>query len=150
MSRKTTTEIFAALLALLFAYAAISKLLSFDIFSFQLGRAPYMGQFATWLAVLLPAGELLIVGLLLYSKTRFTGLWLSFIAMFIFSLYVGLMLLSGKHLPCTCGGLISRLSWSQHFIFNILFTLISLTGIIIYKKPTEQRTNNYDFSFHPH
>jgi len=44
------------------------------------------------------------------------------------------MLLSGQHLPCTCGGIISKMSWKQHLGFNALFILVGLIGIIKTKK----------------
>ena len=134
MNKKITIEIISALLALLFVYAAVSKLMNMEVFRFQLSRAPYFGKFADLLAAILPVSELIIVTLLLWSKTRYFALWASFISMLVFTFYVSLLLLSGKHLPCTCGGLIQKLKWHQHLIFNIAFSVFALIGIILYRK----------------
>jgi len=32
--------------------------------------------------------------------------------------------------PCSCGGILSDMNWNQHLIFNIVFTMIALTGLI--------------------
>jgi len=139
MARKITIEIITALLVLLFIYAATSKMIGYARFQFQLSRAPYVGQFAILLSYVIPLGELVIVALLTISKTRYLGLWLSFVSMLIFTVYVALMLLSGKHLPCTCGGIIQKLSWSQHLVFNLFFSVLSGTGIWLYRKKKGER-----------
>lgn len=152
MYRKITIEIIIALLMLLFFYAAISKFATFRTFRFQLGLAPYIGRFAALLSVIIPIGELLIAGLLVVPKTRYKGLWLSFLSMLVFTVYVGLMLLYGKHLPCACAGLIQHLKWPQHLVFNAVFTLISFAGITLYKKHNKTERDNgnsYNLSFHP-
>ena len=142
MARKITIEVIAAMLTLLFVYAALSKLLDFVTFRFQLGNAPYIGQFASFLAYALPILELAIVALLFLKNTRLLALWTSSIIMIVFTGYIALMLVSGKRLPCTCGGVIQKLSWTQHLLFNLLFTLISIAGIILYKRQMQGRGHN--------
>jgi hypothetical protein len=50
------------------------------------------------------------------------------------------MLLSEKDLPCSCGGIISSLSWRQHIIFNGVFILLAITGIIFSKQTAPHKT----------
>jgi hypothetical protein len=45
-----------------------------------------------------------------------------------FTGYIGFMLLSNIELPCSCGGVISSLSWKNHLVFNILFLLLASVG----------------------
>ncbi|MBS1529130.1 MAG: hypothetical protein JSU01_02380, partial [Bacteroidetes bacterium] len=116
MKKKIFIEIITASFILLFVYAAASKLMSFGLFRFQLSRAPYFGRFSVWVAWVIPAGELIIASLLFITRTRYAGLWASFIAMLLFTVYVGTLLLSGMRLPCTCGGLIQKLSWREHLV----------------------------------
>ncbi len=72
--------------------------------------------------------------MLTVKGTRKYGLWASFILLMIFTFYISGMLLSGEHLPCSCGGIIRELSWRQHLIFNLFFITLSLTGIVLERK----------------
>lgn len=115
------------LLIMLFTYTALSKLLEQDIFVFQMKLSPvkFMAQWAAVLGWLVPLVELFIVGLLLIKNFRTAGLYLSFLLLLAFEIYITSMLLSGLSLPCTCGGVISRLGWKGHLVFNAAFMLLA-------------------------
>ncbi|WP_217643911.1 MauE/DoxX family redox-associated membrane protein [Pedobacter rhizosphaerae] len=118
----------SALLILLWGYAAFSKFADYGRFVAQMKLAPLplMKHLAPVLGIVVPLTELVIIGLLFSERFRKTGLWLSFLLLLSFTVYISIMLLSGLSLPCTCGGLISKLGWRQHLIFNASFMLISL------------------------
>jgi putative oxidoreductase len=123
----------APLLMLLFVYAALSKLISFSEFRLQLGRQPLPAGVAGILLYLLPATELLTAALLLFPKTLFTGLQLSLCLLLLFTGYIALALLHyWDHIPCSCGGILNRLNWQQHFVFNLGCIGINLAGIRLY------------------
>lgn len=44
------------------------------------------------------------------------------------------MLLFVSELPCSCGGIIQRLSWKGHLAFNTLFTILAYSGFIVSKQ----------------
>ncbi|RKR84413.1 hypothetical protein BDD43_4648 [Mucilaginibacter gracilis] len=144
MKKKIIVEIIAGSLILLFTYTSVSKIIDHRTFQFQLGRAPYIGGLSGIMSFVLPVAELVIAVLLLFEKTRLAGLWASFIAMTLFTVYIALMLASGHRLPCTCGGVISSLSWFGHLLFNLVFTAIAFAGVMLYKKQgdgTASRSN---------
>src|SRR5690606_21323683 len=114
----------ASLLILLFVYAGISKLLDYDTFKFQLGRSPYVTNMAGFVAWALPAGEIIIAVLLIFQRTRLLGLYASFSLMLLFTGYIYTMLNFSHYIPCSCGGVLSEMSWMQHLIFNIVFTIL--------------------------
>lgn len=118
----------ASLLILLWGYAAFSKLADYHRFvaQMQLAPVPLMKHLAPVLGIFVPVTELALIGLLFSERFRKTGLWLSFLLLLSFTVYIAIMLLSGLRLPCTCGGLISKLGWRQHLIFNASFMLISV------------------------
>jgi len=120
-----------ALLILLFSYAAVSKLTAFSTFAGQLAKSPYLERYASTIAWLMPAAECIIALLLLYKKTRLTGLFASFALMLLFTCYIYLMLHFSYYIPCSCGGVLAMMSWTQHFWFNVSFTLLALTGILL-------------------
>jgi len=71
--------------------------------------------------------------LLIFNTWRMIGLYASFFMMLSFTLYITLMLLFTKHLPCSCGGVLRKLSWPQHLILNIFFLILAIAGIILQK-----------------
>lgn len=86
-----------------------------------------------------------IATLLIIPFTRIPGLYGSAILLFIFTAYLTGMILTDKHLPCSCSGIISSLSWGQHIVFNLVFLTIAITGILLNKK----RTKNIVATIHP-
>ena len=131
MKKNTIVEIISALLVFLFIYAALSKLLEFDKFKYQLSQSPFITNIS-WLVVwAIPVGEILISISLLIKRTRPAGLYLSFFLMLLFTGYIFIMLKYSSYLPCSCGGVLSSMSWKQHFFFNLAFTGLSVLGIVM-------------------
>lgn len=112
-----------AFLILVFSYTALSKVLHFSLFRYQMRNQPFPRWLSDGLTWILPLLELAIVVLLLRVSWRCFGLLLSFGLMLLFTVYTGLVLSGVFHrIPCSCGGLISSLNWTQHFILNILLS----------------------------
>jgi len=132
MKRGALTYISKWLFVLLFAYTALSKFLDYNLFVFQMRRAPLplIQAMAPVLGWIVPLIEIcLVIGLLTNryaSKAQIASVGL----LIIFELYITGMLLSGYPLPCSCGGIISKMSWKQHLIFNAAFIIIGLAGIL--------------------
>ncbi len=139
MTRKTILGIISALLVLLFAYAGLSKLLDYNTFKFQLGRSPYVTGIAGFVAWALPVCEIIIVLLLIIQRTRLLGLYASFFLMLLFTGYIYAMLHFSYYIPCSCGGILSKMSWSQHLVFNVVFVFIALAGILLEEKPLKSK-----------
>ncbi|MDO6430842.1 hypothetical protein Q4E93_09590 [Flavitalea sp. BT771] len=131
MKKNAIVEVISALLVFLFIYAAVSKLLDFNKFRYQLGQSPFITGFSGWVAWAIPSGEIIVAVLLVIRRTRITGLYLSFFLMLLFTGYIFIMLKYSSYLPCSCGGVLSGMSWKQHFVFNLVFTGLSLSGILI-------------------
>ena len=134
VKRNPAVEICSSLLILLFAYTSISKYLNIGSFRFVLHESPLIHKGAGVIAWLLPAAELLIVLLLIIPKFRITGLKISLVALVLFTSYLIYMVLFAEHLPCSCGGVISKMSWGQHIIFNLFFIGIAFVGIKVMKR----------------
>lgn len=126
-------EIISILIILLFTYAASSKLLAYDQFVWQIGQSPTLKNFAEWLAWMVPSVELLISILLIVPKWRSLGLKASFGLMAAFTIYIASILSFSKELPCSCGGILEQMSWKNHLVFNIIFTVLPLIAILIDK-----------------
>jgi hypothetical protein len=131
LNKALIVEIISGLLVLLFSYASISKLIKYDTFIGQLRKSPYLENYAQSVAWLIPVIECIIAFLLVFKRTRLSGLFASFAMMLAFTVYVYMMLHFSYYLPCSCGGVLSKMTWPQHFWFNIVFTLLSLAGIVL-------------------
>ena len=127
-------ELTCFLLILLFTYAGLSKLFNIGTFRFQLGRSPFVTNISGFVSWFLPISELVIAALLAVKKSRLFGLYASFFMMLLFTGYIYAMLHYSYYVPCSCGGVLSKMSWNQHLIFNIFFSLIALTGILLQTK----------------
>jgi hypothetical protein len=122
---QTFTDLIAALFILLFVYTASSKLMQLQHFMDVLKNSPLVGDYAGSISVVLPLIELVTAILLFLPRTRKEGLLLSLLLMILFTVYISYMLLFNAHLPCSCGGVISRLSWKEHLLFNVVLTVIA-------------------------
>ena len=129
MKRALIVEIITLLIASLFLYAAVSKIMDNTLFKEQLAVSPLLGHVAGLMAWSLPKVELAAVLLLIVPRWRLKGLYTFQILMILFTIYILGMLAFSDHLPCSCGGLLQQLSWKQHVVFNGAF--IVLAGIAI-------------------
>lgn len=118
-------QISAALLILVFAYTGISKLLDLQGFNMILSQSNLLRPFASFIAVSIPIMELVLVMLLFIPSHKQYGFIGSFLLFFFFSAYIAIMLFSAEDLPCSCGGIISKMSWPQHLVFNNIFMVMA-------------------------
>jgi hypothetical protein len=135
MRRHMILDGVVSILIIIFVYASLSKILDYRLFVEQLLTHPYLKNFAGAVAWMLPLAEITVAVLLIFPRTRKVGLYGSAALLMIFTVYLGLMLLSGKNLPCTCGGFISWLNWPQHIIMNVVLILLSILGIWLHSTP---------------
>ena len=125
----------SALLILLFVYAAASKLAAFGTFRVQLHLQPVPEGVADVLLYLLPAAELIAVGLLFFKRTVLAGLELSLALLLLFTCYIALAMLHyWSRTPCACGGILSHMTWRVHLVFNSFFIALNLIAIKIHLK----------------
>lgn len=125
------TEIIAAVFILLFVYTATSKLFSHQTFIITLNKSPLISFASGFLSWAIPVIEILIAVLLFVPRFRGIGLIASFSLMTIFTIYIAYMLVTSSHLPCSCGGVISKLSWPQHLWLNAFLTILAATTLFI-------------------
>ncbi|MET3982031.1 putative oxidoreductase [Mucilaginibacter sp. UYP25] len=129
-----------ATLILLFTYAAASKLSDTSLFRAQLYLQPFPHSLANALVFAIPALELFAIGLLCTDRTRTAGLRLSLGLLSAFTAYIGLILLFGSgQLPCSCGGILNRMSWGGHLVFNSVFVLAALIALRLHSKKREPK-----------
>lgn len=140
MTRKIALETISILFIILWVYAGLSKLMDFSHFKMQLGQSPYIENYASVIVWVLPLGELTLACLLISKKTRLIGLYLSFLLMLLFTGYIYAMLNFSYYKSCSCGGILSRMSWNVHLAFNIAFSVLGIIGILLSNRtPTHEK-----------
>ena len=127
-------DIISGILLLLFLYTSLSKLIHYEAFKAVLHSSPLLKSFAGVIAWLLPVTEIAIAVILFIPLTREKGLKASFVLISVFTLYLAYMVAFTPDLPCNCGGVLQFLTWPQHIFFNLFFILLTVTGILFYKK----------------
>ena len=131
--RKFYIELIAAVLILLFIYTGIDKTRNHHIFAAQLDKSPFLSGFSGFIGTALPAFEIALALALSFYRTRFVALYIAGGLLFLFTLYLVFILSFTKQLPCSCGGVIARMSWGQHIVFNLFFLILAVTGIVLQK-----------------
>jgi len=129
MKHVIAIKIICTLLAFLFAYAAVSKLLDYNTFRVQLSQSPFITGFANVIALALPVVELTVAVSFAFSNLRLYAFYAALFLLSLFTAYLVAMLNFSYYIPCSCGGLLSALSWKEHIVFNTVFIVLSLTGI---------------------
>lgn len=140
ITRNAIVEICAALLIILFGYTALDKFYNHHIFQITLTKSPIIHSVAPIVSWVIPVVEILIVAGLFFIRTRLFAFYTSFFLLILFTTYIAYMVKFVPNLPCSCGGVIAKLSWGQHIIFNSFFILVSLIPIVI-QVLNEQKRN---------
>jgi hypothetical protein len=132
MKSKVTVQVISSFLVALFTYAAVSKLLDYETFSVQLSKSPFISKFSHVMSWALPLIEIILSLLMVFKRTLLIGLYGSLFLMTTFSAYIYAMLHYSYYLPCSCGGILSNMSWITHLWFNVIFTIMTVIGIFIH------------------
>lgn len=131
---KSGTWLFIVSLTLLTLWIPVTldKLINFTAFRTGILNQPFSSSIGKVLIFMLPLLEILTILLLIGNRTNRYGIFMSTILMSLFTSYVGLALAGAwEKLPCGCGSVISGMSWTEHFIFNLAFLALSIAGIYL-------------------
>lgn len=131
MSKNTVVDGISFLVIVLFAYAAFSKIADFENFKVQLGKSPILSPISLYVAWTVPAIELLIAMFLVSKRSQLSALYVSFSLMTMFSAYIVAILKFSDYIPCSCGGILEKMTWTQHLIFNLAFVILITIAILI-------------------
>jgi hypothetical protein len=117
----------------LFLYTACAKLMDHGRFLNGLYHVEVIGRFAFYISWLVPLAEILIAILLIIPRTLKLGLYSFLGLMILFTVYILSVLLWASKLPCHCGGVIEKLSWTQHVWFNLTFIALAVCALRLLK-----------------
>ena len=135
LKRQVVLECIAALLILLFLYASVSKFLDFKRFIDEMNNQPLPNSWTPFLVWGIPFLEIVISAALLFEYTRLLAFYASFVLMTLFTIYA-IMILAHlfPYVPCSCGGVIRKLTWPQHLALNLIYVVLSVLGLVLQRK----------------
>ena len=128
------TALISYFFIVLFTYAAVSKMRDFENFQIQLAQSPLLSAYAGLISYGVIVLELVIAGILVFPKVRIVGLYASFGLMVAFTVYIYLILNHSDSVPCSCGGILEKMGWKEHLIFNELCVAVAFTALMILEK----------------
>lgn len=137
----TLTEVTRLMLTFLFAYTSINKLLNLNVFKQTMMTAHIPEVIAEIIAMVIPISEAILVVLLILNQTKRLALIISLFLLLVFTVYIIYMKLWLPKLPCSCGGIIQKLTWNQHLLLNII--IIALLYYVILTDNKKFRQNLY-------
>lgn len=143
MKRKLATEIISLLFIFLFVYAGLSKLMDVEKFRIEIGQSPLLTKMASFIAWFIPLSEIAVTVLLAIPRFRMIGLLASFGLMVLFSSYIVAILGFSENIPCSCGGVLASLGWTEHLIFNGVFVVLAAAGILFSSPKEDQEIHTY-------
>jgi uncharacterized membrane protein YphA (DoxX/SURF4 family) len=132
MKKHVIIEVISFLFILLFIYAAVSKMIDMEKFRAQLGQSPLLTAFAYHVAWIVPSVEIIIAIMLATAKYRIIAMYGSLNLMIMFTVYIVIATKFTPYVPCSCGGVLEKLGWNEHLIFNIVFVMLAVINIILY------------------
>ncbi|WP_219929391.1 MauE/DoxX family redox-associated membrane protein [Sphingobacterium athyrii] len=128
--------IVSILLALLFMYAGGSKMLDFENFQVQLAQSPLLSAYAGFISFAVIIVEFILAICLCLPNTQKMALYGALGLMSAFTFYIYIILHYSDFIPCSCGGILEKLGWTEHLIFNLFFVFLSFVAIL-YKERKE-------------
>jgi hypothetical protein len=139
MRKALAIEIICFLFIVLFLYAAVSKLMDYQKFTVQIGQSPLLTGFGDTIPWMVITAEMLISIMLMFPKVRLIALFGCFNLMTMFTVYIIAIINFSPYVPCSCGGILEKLGWRDHLIFNFFFMVLAVVGIVLltYKRKSE-------------
>ena len=132
MKRPVIITGLAFAISVLFVYAALIKAMDYSFFVASLRKSPLLANYnMRVLAPVVLGIEMLAAVLLNIAAVRRAGFYLSFFVMLTFTLYLVVLYYFYKNIPCACGGILGMLPYPVHIVFNIVFTLMAMTGVLL-------------------
>ena len=132
-TKRIIVDVIVYLFLALFVYTAYSKFKTIEDFKSILSHSPLIGRYGAFIAWSIPVLETVISLFLVIPNLKKIGLYASMFIMIFFTLFLTYGIFSGSKLPCNCGGVISMMTWTQHIWFNLVFIMLAIIGVRLYR-----------------
>jgi hypothetical protein len=129
--RVIIVEIISFLFILLFVYAGGSKLMDYQKFVIQVGQSAMLTRYAGFIAWFIPALEIVTAGMLIFKKTQKAATYIALNLMIAFTTYIIIVQNFTPNVPCSCGGILEQMGWTEHMYFNLVFVALAIISIVL-------------------
>ncbi|MCM4161594.1 hypothetical protein FHG64_06245 [Antarcticibacterium flavum] len=121
---------------ILFMYAGLTKLLDGSTFYANILNIPQLEDktIASIVSIIIPLLEIIAALLIVWPKTRLKGLYVVFGLFIVFTGYLFWIIFLSPYTPCSCGSILTLLSWNQHLLLNVICMGLVIIGITFLKK----------------
>ncbi|RNL90099.1 hypothetical protein ED312_06650 [Sinomicrobium pectinilyticum] len=140
-NRHIIVEIICLLYIILFVYAAFTKLIDYEKFQIQVGQSPIFTSIGGLIAWIIPTIELLIAFMLIIPRLRLLALYACFSLMAMFTAYIYIILNFSPFVPCSCGGILEKMGWTEHLVFNIAFVFLAIIGVLLHSPERNEQSS---------
>lgn len=114
-------------LIIMWTYAVFAKLADFPLYQSQMRQQVFSSTVSVYLVYVVIMLETIVLLCLIIHATKPLGLILSLMMLIGFTFYIALILTGYfPKVPCSCGGLIAKMSWKNHLCFNLIFMGMNL------------------------
>ena len=136
--KQSIPYIISILFAMLFLYAAVSKLLDYDQFKVQLQQSNILMGYANTLVWIVPLAEIVVAFSLLVVRYRRYALYACLGLVILFTAYILLMLNFSETIPCSCIGVMPALGWTGHLYLNLTIMVLTFVGLFYTIRPKKR------------
>ncbi|MCD9855767.1 hypothetical protein LUD75_13670 [Epilithonimonas sp. JDS] len=105
----------------------------------QLAQSPILGGYPAIIGFLVIFVELVTAILLIFRGSRLLGLYGALGIMSVFSVYIYLIVNYSESIPCSCGGILERMDWNTHLLFNLFCVIMATAAIATKPKGNKQK-----------
>lgn len=131
MKKNVIVEIISFLFILLFVYAGGSKLLDYQKFVVQIGQSAMLTRWAGVMGWFIPILEVGLAVMLIFKRTQKVALYGALNLMVVFTTYIFIVMNFTPNVPCSCGGILERMGWTEHFYFNLAFIFLAIIALAL-------------------
>ncbi|MBQ0152790.1 MAG: hypothetical protein KBS61_07855, partial [Chryseobacterium sp.] len=114
--------------------------MDFETFQTQLGQSPLLASYALPISYGIIMLELFTAILLMMNRYRKLALQISLLLMVMFTTYIVIILYFTPFTPCSCGGVLEKMGWTEHLVFNVFFIVLALIGIKLTAPPLQWKS----------
>lgn len=135
MKKKYFIDVICFLVSVIFIYAGVSKLLDNNNFVLQLYKSPLLPEFVIIpISIFFPIIEIITGVFIFFKSYRRLALYTSLVLYTLFTTYLIILNTFFIDIPCSCGGILGKMSYEIHIIFNLFFLIIIIIALNGYEK----------------
>jgi hypothetical protein len=141
IKKEIVIEFLSYFFILLFSYAAIRKLIDFQMFKKEISLLFFIKPYAGFVLITVSFLEILVAFLLSISRFRIIGLICAFVLMNLFAGYLISVIEFTKVIPPHFGEIIDYTSLPENLIVTFFLSHLIIFNVYLYMKDRKEKTD---------